>query len=130
MRDSQVDEIPSGRSALPSSESNSSIPMPFSAEMNTACGYCALNFSTTPSPLPSNLSILLKTISVGLPAAPISSSTAFTAAICSSASGWLMSTTCNKQIGLDHFFERGFERFDQAVRQLADETHRVVSSTF
>ena len=30
-----------------------------------------------------------------------------------------------KQVRLDNFLERGFERFNEAVRQFADETHGV-----
>ena len=63
----------------------------------------------------------------GRSAAPISASTSSTAASisASSSSGAEASATCSDQVGLQRLLERGGERLDQLVGQLADEPDGV-----
>ena len=70
-------------------------------------------------------SILLKTSSCGLSAAPISPSTSRTARICSRSWACAGVDDVQQQVGLAHLVERGLERLDEPVRQLVDEADGV-----
>ena len=70
-------------------------------------------------------SILFQTSTCGIASAPISASTVFTASICALARRARCIDHVQQQIGLDGFLQRGAERRDQAVRQMADEANRV-----
>src|ERR1043166_3537534 len=108
-----------GRNWLLNSANKAGTPSPFSAEMATPRGCCSKR-RVNSSPFPLSLSVLLKAISVGLPSAPISFRTELFPRLRMAGIDDM-----NKHVCLHNFFERGFERLDQAMRELADETDRI-----
>ena len=85
--------------------------------------YCWRYFPS--APLPSHLSILLKTMMVGLPSAPISDKTSLTAAICSAACGWLTSTTCSSNSACTTSSSVALKASTRPCGSLRMKSHRV-----
>ena len=100
-----------------------SSPSPWAALMATDSAWWAL--STSRYERSGTLSALLSTRSVGWSSSPSSASTALTASDLALGLGAGGIDDVQEQVGLAGLLERGLERRDQGVRQVADEADRV-----